>query len=146
MRETATFSVPPAKAYAAMLEVGKWWGSDHTFSGRRLQHVARGEARRLLVRAAAFRRRRAAHDGRVAASGPHGPPVGGLGPLQTMGVAGSMEWKFDPAENGTTKVELRYTVGGYSARGGFKQLAPGVESVLKTQFDAYKRYAETGKR
>jgi uncharacterized protein YndB with AHSA1/START domain len=144
-RETATLSVPPAKAYAAMLEVGKWWGSDHTFSGD-------ASNMSLEARPGGCWCERLPSGGGVLhmtvallIPGRMVHLIGGLGPLQSMGVSGSMEWKFDPAENGTTKVELRYTVGGYNP-GGFKQLAPGVESVLKTQFEAYKRYAETGKR
>ena len=35
-------------------------------------------------------------------------------------------------------------VGGY-APGGFKEMAGGVDSVLRAQFERYKRYAETGK-
>jgi uncharacterized protein YndB with AHSA1/START domain len=145
LRETATLSVPPAKAYAAMLEVGKWWGSDHTYSGD-------ASNMSLEARPGGCWCERLPSGGGVQhmtvaflVPGKAVRLTGGLGPLQAMGVAGSMEWKFDPAENGTTKVELRYTVGGYSP-GGFKQVAAGVESVLKMQFDAYRRYAETGKR
>jgi uncharacterized protein YndB with AHSA1/START domain len=144
LRETATLSVPPAKAYAAMLEVAKWWASDHTYSG---------DAANLSLEA---------KPGGCWCEGlPGGGGVqhmtvvfllpgkqvrlaGGLGPLQSMGVAGSMDWKFDPAEKGT-KVELRYAVGGYGGAAPFKDIAPGVESVLKLQFERYKRYAETGK-
>jgi len=144
LRETATLSVPPAKAYAAMLEVGKWWGSDHTYSG---------DASNLSLEAkpGGCWCERLPSGGGVQhmtvvflAPGKAVRLAGGLGPLQAIGVAGSMEWKFDPAETGT-KVELRYTVGGYNP-GGFKQLANGVEAVLKAQFDGYRRYAETGKR
>lgn len=67
---------------------------------------------------------------------------GGLGPLQPMAIAGSMTWKFEPAEKGTA-VELRYFVGGYNP-GGFKDLAPVVDSVLRSQLERYKRFADTG--
>ncbi len=33
LRETVTASAPPDKAYAAMVDVAKWWSSDHTYSG-----------------------------------------------------------------------------------------------------------------
>jgi len=69
--------------------------------------------------------------------------AGGLGPLQPMGVAGSMSWTFTPSEKGTS-LQLSYVIGGYNP-GGFKQLAPGVDAVLKIQLDRYKKYAETGK-
>jgi hypothetical protein len=68
---------------------------------------------------------------------------GGLGPLQSMAVTGTMTWTLTPAGNGTA-VELTYLVGGYN-RGGFKDLAPGVDSVLRAQFDRYVRYVNTGK-
>jgi hypothetical protein len=145
LRETATLSVPPARAYAAMLEVGKWWASDHTYSG---------DAANLSIEAKAGGCwcERLPGGGGVQhmtvvflIPGKQARLAGGLGPLQSMGVAGSMDWKFDPADKGS-KVELRYAVGGYSGgAGGFKDIAPGVDSVLKAQFERYKRYAETGK-
>jgi polyketide cyclase/dehydrase/lipid transport protein len=143
LRETATVSVPPAKAYAAMLEVGKWWASDHTYSG---------DAANLSIEAkpGGCWCERLPSGGGVQhmtvvflMPGREARLAGGLGPLQSMGVSGSMDWKFDPAEKGT-RVELRYAVGGYTP-GGFKELAGGVESVLRAQFERYKRYAETGK-
>jgi Polyketide cyclase / dehydrase and lipid transport len=145
LRETATLSVPPARAYAAMLEVAKWWASDHTYSG---------DAANLSLEAKAggcWCERLPAGGGVQHMTvvfllpGKQARLTGGLGPLQSMGVAGSMDWKFDPAEKGT-RVELRYAVGGYSGVGGtFKEIAPGVDSVLRAQFERYKRYAETGK-
>lgn len=147
LHEAATLTVPPARAYAAMLEVGKWWGSDHTYSG---------DAANLSIEA----RPGGCWCERIPGGGgvQHMTVVfllpgkqvrlaGGLGPLQSMAVAGSMEWKFDPADGSKgSKVELRYAVGGYGPGGaGFKEIAPGVEAVLKLQFERYKRYAETGK-
>lgn len=68
---------------------------------------------------------------------------GGLGPLQSLAVAGVMTWSFTPAEKGT-EVELTYLVGGYN-RGGFKDLAPGVDAVLRAQLERYQRYVNAGK-
>ncbi|MEO8432360.1 MAG: SRPBCC family protein [Acidobacteriota bacterium] len=143
LRDTVTLSVPPAKAYAAMVEVGKWWSSEHTYSG---------DAANLSLEA----RANGCWCERLAGTGGvrHMTVVlvipgkvihleGGLGPLQTMGVAASMEWKFEPAEKGT-KVAVRYVVGGYNP-GGFKELAAGVDAVLHAQIERYQRYAQTGK-
>ncbi|MEP6767286.1 MAG: SRPBCC family protein [Acidobacteriota bacterium] len=142
-RSAITVSVPPARAYAAMVDVGKWWGPDHTFSGdaANLSIEARpqgcwcerlpggGGVRHLNVT--------------FASPGKQIRFEGGLGPLQSMAVTGSMSWKFDPAEKGTT-VEVRYAVGGYNP-GGFKELAAAVDGVLRAQIERYKRYVETGK-
>ena len=145
LRESAILSVPPGKAYAAMLEVGKWWSADHTYSG---------DAANLSIEAkpGGCWCERLPSGGGVQhmtvvflMPGKEARLAGGLGPLQSMGVAGSMDWKFDPAEKGS-RVELLYAVGGYAGAGpGFKDIAPGVESVLKAQFERYKRYAETGR-
>lgn len=145
LRNTAMLSVPPAKAYAAMLEVGRWWSSDHTYSG---------DAANLSIEAkpgGCWCERLPSGGGVqhmtvvLLMPGKQARLAGGLGPLQSMGAAGSMDWKFEAADKGT-KVELVYAVGGYAgAAAGFKDIAPGVDSVLKAQFERYKRYAETGK-
>ncbi len=61
--------------------------------------------------------------------------VGGLGPLQMMGITGGMSWKFDSLAAGKTKITHRYQVTGY-AKEGFAKLAPIVDSVQSSQLDA----------
>ena len=68
---------------------------------------------------------------------------GGLGPLQSMAVNAVMTWTFQPGDKGTT-VEMTYAAGGYD-REGFKDLAPGVDAVLRAQIERYQRYVNTGK-
>jgi hypothetical protein len=68
--------------------------------------------------------------------------TGALGPLQPLGVSGTMSLKLTRAGGGTT-VELSYSVGGFS-EAGFNQLAPAVSSVLTAQMNRLKTYAETG--
>ena len=67
---------------------------------------------------------------------------GNLGPLQDMGVAGSMTFDLEPA-NGKTRLELTYNVGGYSPN-GLNQLAPLVDSVLLEQLTRLKHFIELG--
>ena len=143
VRSVVTVPVPPDKAYAALTEsVGRWWDPAHTFSGDSAnlsidpkpqgcfcERLPGGGVRHLTV---VF-----ALPGKILRL------AGALGPLQDLGVAGSMTWKFQPAEGGTT-VEVRYTVGGYRA-GGLKDLAIPVDGVLHAQADRYKRFLETGK-
>lgn len=64
------------------------------------------------------------------------PPVslvmtGGLGPLQSMGVYGALNWQISP-DNGLTRVTLTYQAQGYLPS-GFKQLAPVVDEVQAGQ-------------
>jgi len=140
---TLSLSVPPARAYAAMVEVGKWWGSDHTWSGDAsnlsIDPKPQGCWCEKLPNGGGVRHMNVV----FAAPGKMLRLEGGLGPLQAMAVAGSMTWKFDASEKGTA-VDVTYVVGGYNP-GGFKELSGGVDAVLKAQIDRYKRYAETGK-
>jgi len=143
LRSTVALSVPPDKAYAAAVEVGKWWDSQHTYSGDSANFS-------LDARPGGCWCEKLPGGGGVqhmtvvfASPGKSLRLAGGLGPLQPMGVAGSMSWTFTPSEKGTS-LQLTYVIGGYNP-GGFQQLAPGVDSVLKMQLDRYKKYAETGK-
>jgi hypothetical protein len=144
VRETITLDAPASRAYAVLVdEVGKWWDSEHTFS-RSAANLSietkpqgcfceklpgQGGVRHLTVV--------------MVAPGKMIRFEGGLGPLQAMGLAGSMTWSVQPAEKGTA-VEARYMVGGYNPA-GFKDLSTIVDSVLRAQWDRYKRYVETGK-
>jgi uncharacterized protein YndB with AHSA1/START domain len=141
---TVMVSAPPDKAYAAMVQdVGKWWDSAHTFSqtaaNLSIDAKPQGCWCEKLPGQGGVRHLTVVYVSPGKAIGFEG----GLGPLQTMGAAGSMTWKFQPAENGT-KVEIRYAVGGYKP-GGFKDLAPIVDSMLRSQLERYKRYSDTGK-
>ncbi len=64
---------------------------------------------------------------------------GGLGPLQTMGVAGSMTFDFSDDPNGT-RIIYTYTVNGRALAG----LAPIVDQVQMGQIQRYVRFIETG--
>ncbi len=145
VRQTATVSADTARAWAALVEVGKWWDPEHTWSGdpANLSIDARpggcwceklpgqgGGVRHMTV---AF-----ASPGKLLRF------EGGLGPLQSMAVAGVMTWTFTAAAEKGTAVEMTYLVGGYN-RGGFKDLAPGVDGVLRGQLERYRRYVDTGK-
>jgi len=143
VRETATVSTDAAKAWAAVVDVGKWWDPAHTYSGdaANLSIDPRPQGcwcEKLPGRAGVEHLTVVFADpGKLLRLS------GGLGPLQSMAVAGVMTFSFTPVEKGTT-VELTYSVGGYS-RGGFKDLAPGVDAVLRAQLERYQRYVATGK-
>lgn len=141
VKHTATVSVTPAVAYAALLEPSRWWHPSHSFSGDaanlsldakvggcfcerlpgggaehlRVVHLAPGQLLRL---------------------------AGALGPLQAFGLAGSLTWRLTDAAPGT-RIELTYDVGGHMA-GGFDKIAPAVDGVLGTQLARYRAFVQTG--
>jgi hypothetical protein len=143
LKETMVVQADAAKAYAAVLAVGKWWDAAHTYSGdaSNLSIDARPQGCwcEKLPTGGGVRHM----DVVMAMPGKMLRFVGGLGPLQGMGVHGAMTWTFKPAEKGTA-VEVTYTVGGHSAN-GFKEIAVGVDGVLHEQVERYKRYVDTGR-
>jgi hypothetical protein len=142
-RQTVTVSADAAKAWTAAVDVGKWWDPEHTYSrdSANMSIEARpgGCWCEKLPGKAGVRHMTVvfADPGKLLRFD------GGLGPLQSLAVAGVMTWSFTPAEKGT-EVELTYLVGGYN-RGGFKDLAPGVDAVLRAQLERYQRYVNAGK-
>ncbi|MCV2883980.1 SRPBCC domain-containing protein [Aestuariibacter sp. AA17] len=64
--------------------------------------------------------------------------VGGLGPLQGMGMYGALNWQFNPKETGT-EVTLTYTVQG-ADKNAFDKLAPIVDEVQGIQLSGLINY------
>lgn len=133
---------PPARVYAAFLDVGKWWAPEHTYSGdsanldlegRRGGWFAerlkdRGIVRHMAVVFVAPRKQVRL--------------LGGLGPLQEHAVQGSMTVRFDEAGEGTT-IEVVYNVGGW-VPGGLESWAAPVDAVVGEQFARLESFVETG--
>jgi len=130
-------------AYDAFVKVGSWWSSSHSFSG---------DAKNLSIdtKPGGFWGETLPNGGFVkhldlvhAAPGSMLVFSGGLGPLQFMGVAGSMTVSFKPGK-GTTTVTLRYDVGGRDDK-NFEDISKAVDGVLAEQFARYAKFADTGK-
>jgi hypothetical protein len=143
VRESVTVSIASDKAYATVIDIGKWWSPDHTNSRNAanlsIEAKPMGCFCEKLPDGGGVRFMSVVY----AAPGKTLRLEGGIGPLQAMGLAGSMTWEFTAADKGTG-VEVRYAVGGYHP-GGFRDLATVVDRVLKEQLDRYKRFVETGK-
>jgi len=136
-----TVKAPKAQVYLALLNVGKWWNPAHSYSnnaanlsieprpgGCWCEALPSGWVEHMRVV--------------FAQPGERLRFSGGLGPLQTSGVSGAMEWAL-AEKDGVTTVTWTYSVGGY-ARGGFDKLAPGVDAVIGEAQGRFKAYAETG--
>jgi uncharacterized protein YndB with AHSA1/START domain len=129
-------------AYTALIEdVDRWWPKDHTWFGeastlsidpraggcfceidgaRQVQHMSIGfvEPGKLLRM------------------------LGGLGPMQGMGLYGALDWTFTPVDGGT-RLGLRYVVGGYSSE-DLGKLAPVVDQVQRQQLGGLAQWLQRG--
>lgn len=126
-------------AYDAFVKVGSWWGANHSFSGdsKNLSiHTKPGGCWcEKLPNGGFVKHMDVVH----AAPGSMLVFSGGLGPLQFMGVAGSMTVSFANA-NGVTTVKLRYDVGGRDEK-NFEDISKAVDGVLAEQFARYAKVA-----
>lgn len=134
---------PPAEVYATLVgQVAQWWHPAHTFSNNAanlyIEDHAQGCFCERLGNGGSVRHMQVV----FAAPGKLLRMEGGLGPLQSLGVGGSLSWHLRP-ENGGTQLELQYNVGGYLAD-GLDAWAKPVESVLEEQLNRLRNLIETG--
>ncbi|MDZ4867052.1 MAG: ATPase [Alphaproteobacteria bacterium] len=130
-------------AYDAFIKVGSWWSSSHSFSGDAknltIETKPGGCWCEALPDGGFVKHMEVIH----AAPGSMLVFSGGLGPLQFMGVAGSMTVSFKPGK-GVTTVTLRYDVGGRDDK-NFEGISKGVDGVIAEQFARYANFASNGK-
>ncbi|MBC6981523.1 SRPBCC domain-containing protein [Caulobacter sp. 17J80-11] len=142
VRETVEVAAKPDAVWKALVDVGGWWSSDHTWSGDAknlsidpkpggcwCERWKDGAAQHMTVTFVQPNR-----ELRTA---------GALGPLSMMAVSGAMTFKLQPKGEGTV-LTATYSVGGYAPQ-GLAGLAAPVDGVLKTQVERLGRYAVTGK-
>jgi uncharacterized protein YndB with AHSA1/START domain len=138
--------VAPARAYAALPAIDRWWSSGHTWSGDAANLSLKAEA------GSCFCERWT--DGTVE----HGRVImakrdqllrlqTALGPLQAMAVTGVLTFQLKPDDKGgaaATVLTLTYVVNG-AGSSALDKLAPAVNDVLGEQFSRLVRFIETGK-
>jgi hypothetical protein len=139
----ASVSAPKPKVYDALLgQVGSWWNPEHTYShdAKNLSIDARpgGCFCEKLPNGGGVEHLRVVY----IAPGEVLRLSGGLGPLQSSGLAGSLTWKLT-GDGDNTRIQLSYSVGGF-IEGGFEKMAPAVESMLSDQLNRLKLFVETG--
>jgi uncharacterized protein YndB with AHSA1/START domain len=133
-------SIPDSVFRYFYRDVSSWWSGLHTFSGSAgnliIQPKANGCFCEKLNNGGSVRHMTVIYVD---------PPniirfTGGLGPLQGMAVDGIMTINFK-AEEGSTRLTVTYTVGGYSPT-SLGSLAPMVDRVIGEQFEGLKTFAE----
>lgn len=127
-----TVPVDATRAFRALVDdVDAWWPRDHTWWGAAsklsiepraggcfCERAGEQQAMHLLV---SF-----VDPGRTLRL------VGGLGPLQGMGLHGALEFRFAPLEAGGTEITMFYRAGGYTPD-DLSKFAPVVDQVQARQ-------------
>ncbi len=140
IQHTFDTAATPSAVFNAVIQIGKWWSNDHTYSG---------DASNLSIELKAggcFCER--LKDGGVA----HGTVLQwkrdsllrlstALGPLQSLPVAGVLDFAVKVQE-GKTRLTVTYRVSG--AGQALDKWAPKVDDVWRLQVARLKRFVETG--
>jgi hypothetical protein len=144
---TVTHSVnvpmPPPAAWSALADIGRWWDSQHTYSGdaprnMTLEPYVGGCFCEKLGMYAGVQ-----HMTVIYAQPPKVLRLSGaLGPLQEFAVNGSLTFNIEVAGGGS-KISMSYTAGGFADR-PLSEWAPLVDSVLVTQLTRLGRFIATG--
>jgi hypothetical protein len=123
----------PAEAYDQFIQIDEWWLEGHTWYGKAENLSIEPRAGGCFCEISG--------DNQVlhmlvtyVQPGVELKMVGGLGPLQMMGIHGGMSWRFEPIPDGTRIIQT-YNVTGY-APGGLTDLADIVDSVQTSQLNA----------
>ena len=133
LESRVTVPVPPARAYETLGRVGAWWNPAHTYSGDasnlRLELRAGGCFCETLPNGGTVEHMRVIQ----ALPGSVVRLSGGLGPLQSEALAGTLTWTLRAVEGGT-EISMVYLVAGHS-RGNMTAMAPLVDNVLGEQME-----------
>lgn len=145
VRAETEVAAPPDQAWDNLIHIGRWWNNEHTYSGE-------GARMELDARAGGCWCERwgdgqsVEHMRVVLVMGRDGVrtlrTVGGLGPLQEMGVSGVLTFTVASHPAGS-KLTMSYRVAGDPGL-NLDQLAPLVDMVLMEQFGRLSRYSASG--
>ena len=130
----------PEISYDAFVAIQRWWNVAHSYGGKAENlslSVTPGGAFLEKLDSGGFVRHMEvvyANPGREIRL------LGGLGPLQPMGLDGAMTVQFEPFGKGS-KTIMTYNVSGFSSQ-GLQSLAPVVDKVQAGQMQRHAAYAD----
>lgn len=142
IRQTVHLAASPQQVYDAVIQPGKWWNPEHTFSGSASNLT-------LDARAGGCFCERLPDGGSVqhlevvlAAPGKTLVLRGALGPFQGQGAEGALTWKMVAAGDGTD-LTLSYVLGGYlTLPGGFAEWSKRADAMFATQVARLQKFVE----
>jgi uncharacterized protein YndB with AHSA1/START domain len=133
-----TVPASPARTFEALGQPGSWWNGEHSYSGSasnmRLELWAGGCFCETLPDGGTVEHMHViqALPGRILRMS------GGLGPLQSEALAGTLTWSLRAVEGGT-EITSVYLVSGH-VRGDIATYAAPVDAVLREQLDRLRAY------
>jgi hypothetical protein len=143
VRDTVLIAKTPLDVYNHIVsDVGKWWNPAHTWSRKAsnlsIDARAQGCFCEKLENGGSVRHME------VVFASPASTlrMIGGLGPLQSMAVNGTMTWSLTKSGIGT-RLEVTYAIGGYRP-GGLGIMAALVDGVVQEQMNRLKKFIEQG--
>lgn len=126
-----TIKAPVEEVYQQFLNIGDWWESSHTWFGDASKMYIEPKANGCFCEVNGDKE--ALHmTVSMVMPNKNVQMVGGLGPLQSMGVYGHMSWSFKETTKGLTTLTLSYLVKGFVGEES-EMMAKAVDSVLNTQ-------------
>ena len=134
-------AAPTAKTYADIVQISRWWDSEHTYSGKASNLSIKPEAGGCFCE----RWKDGSVEHGVVLMAMPGKVLRlrtALGPLQERALTGILTFWIRNEDSATT-LTVEYRVNGANAS-GLDELAPSVDEVLGTQLDRLRRYIATG--
>lgn len=134
VENTVEVGVDSRRAWQALVqEVGRWWPPDHTWYGNAAGLFIEARAGGCFCEHHGDRQALHMTVARVE-PGRMLRLLGGLGPLQGMGLHGVLDFRLEPVDGGT-RITMRYRAGGYAPE-GLERLVPVVDAVQAQQLGA----------
>ena len=134
-------AAPTAKTYADIVQISRWWDSEHTYSGKAANLSIKPEAGGCFCE----RWKDGSVEHGVVLMAMPGKVLRlrtALGPLQERALTGILTFWIRNEDSATT-LTVEYRVNGANAS-GLDQLAPSFDEVLGTQRDRLRRFIATG--
>lgn len=130
---------PPMQAWLALInDVRQWWPADHSWFGKAENFSIEAKAGGCFCEINGDQQVQHMY---VVHSNPGRllRMMGGLGPLQGMGLSGPLDWIFEAIDGGGTRIRLRYHVSGYSPQplGDFINVVDKVQAVQLGSLGTY---------